>query len=211
MKKKQVINKRFGRLLIIAEAPKRGKKRYVLCQCDCGSRKEICLSNITSGKVASCKCLHKEIIGAINKTHGMTHSREFHTWVGMKARCLNPENPSYKNYGGRGITICDKWLDSFENFLSDMGPCPQNYSLDRIDVNGNYNPENCRWADNITQSNNKRTNIFVTVNGEELTLTQACQKLNLSYKAVHQRMRRGQSIYQALNTATETATQGAAA
>ena len=96
------------------------------------------------------------IDGRFVRSHGMARTPEYAAWRGMKSRCLNPNRPNYADYGGRGIAVCDRWLESFENFLADMGPRPAGMSLDRIDVNGNYEPGNCRWLDATTQQYNKR-------------------------------------------------------
>ena len=124
--------------------------QYWLFRCDCGTEKVIRYWSVRSGLVKACGCLLKK--------HGMTNTKTYNSWIAMKKRCLDKNHISYKNYGGRGIIICSEWL-KFENFYSDMGKRPKNKSLDRVDNNGNYCKDNCRWATKKQQMNNMRTNI----------------------------------------------------
>ena len=157
--------KKFGRLRVVAEAPN-GKKNHArwLCVCDCGKETTVYARGLRKGTTKSCNCLQRELSSIQSKARSTTHghashsnrSREYNTWSTMKTRCLNKNYPKYNNHGGRGITICDRWRHSFENFLADMGPRPKNTSIDRIDVNGNYEPGNCRWATPLQQRHNQR-------------------------------------------------------
>ena len=155
------------RLKIIREVePKmvgRKKVRMVECLCECGNKIITRLVSYNNQHTKSCGCLHKIIAKqkCIERTkHGNSrrgnHSGSYITWRGMVERTSNPNHKSYKFYGGRGIIVCDRWLSSFENFLQDMGNRPEGFTLDRIDPDGNYEPLNCRWADEETQRNNKR-------------------------------------------------------
>lgn len=132
----------------------KGKHKYVQCLCICGSIKDVNLSNLRSGKSRGCsKCQPRDK----SKTHGMSGTPEYRAWSKMKIRCYSESYNEYHYYGGRGITVCDRWLESFKNFIEDMGTRPSiNHSLDRINVDGNYNKENCRWADKSVQAFNKR-------------------------------------------------------
>lgn len=155
---------RFGRLVVLRydHTNKNGAAVWE-CQCDCGKTKSVMAANLKSGITKSCGCLHSEMVSQQRKTHGESHSRLHMVWQGMNQRCTNPNRKHYKHYGGRGIKVCEEWRNSFEAFrewaLSNgyrpdaaRGEC----TLDRIDVNGNYCPENCRWITNAEQQRNKR-------------------------------------------------------
>lgn len=148
----------IGRLFVVCRdsaKAKHGEIRWV-CLCTCGNIHVAEGRHLNNRDIQSCGCLRSVMTGHRVRIHGKSRSREYISWCSMKARCYRKENNRYYAYGGRGITVCDRWLHSFENFYRDMGLRPKNTTLDRINVNGNYEPENCRWADSATQQANKR-------------------------------------------------------
>lgn len=147
---------RFSRLVAAIQLDEQGEARW-LCVCDCGLTRIVLQRYLLSGNTTSCGCYQRESTSKRSKRHGATGTAEYSTWQGMKARCLNPNSIGYAFYGGRGITVCDRWLKSFPAFLNDMGMRPSaEHSIDRIDPNGNYEPGNCRWAPPDIQQVNKR-------------------------------------------------------
>ena len=183
--------KKFGRLTVVDfdhKGGKNGRTYYYKCLCECGN---VCIKGswyLLDDKMAphkSCGCWHKELNLTSSTKHGYGtrgKSSTYKIWCEIKGRCYNDKSTSFKHYGGRGIKMCDRWLHSFENFLADMGERPsKEYSIDRIDVNGDYTPENCRWATRKQQCNNRRSNINITYKGKTQTLKLWCEELGLNY------------------------------
>lgn len=200
----------FGRLTVVSEVPRTNpRKRRFLCLCACGTEVERELNKLRTGHTKSCGCLHREVRLANVKSaprkghskHGMNKSPEHRAWVHMRQRCGNPNKREYKHYGGRGITVCERWLNSFETFLADVGmkPSPA-HSLDRIDVNGHYEPGNVRWATQQQQAENTRAARLVTLDGKTQTISAWEREMGLSRGMVRGREARGWSIANAIKT-----------
>jgi hypothetical protein len=155
---------RFGRLIAIRRVNRKKTNRPSWwCICDCRKRVIVDRSGLVTGRTTSCGCYRRELQRKLKTIHGHTPrniapSPEYHSWVSMKQRCFNADGKNYNNYGGRGITVCERWTSSFENFLKDMGSKPSSdHSLDRMNVNGNYEPSNCKWATKKEQKDNQRS------------------------------------------------------
>jgi hypothetical protein len=191
--------KKFGRLTVIKyEYTTKHKKAVWSCSCLCGNIANIIGSSLMNGRTKSCGCLANEMTSKRLKVHGMTESGEFETWCNMKARCYNPNIKQYKDWGGRGITVCQEWLDSFEQFYVDMGPRPSSeYSIDRIDNDGNYCKENCRWATRREQGNNTRSNLLIPYGGKTQNLTDWSIELKIKYSTLAGRIGKGWTIEEA--------------
>lgn len=180
--------RRFTRLLVLGFLGKdSGRISLWLCQCDCGKQITATSGNLNSGSTKSCKCLRRESPHRIR--HGMSRSPEYHAWQSMIERCYTRTNQHFPNYGKRGITVCDRWRNSFTHFYADMGkrPSPQ-HSLDRRDNNGHYEPKNCRWATINEQNNNKRDNRHITWRGKTQTLKMWSSDLRIQYPVLSCRL-----------------------
>lgn len=182
--------RRFGRLVAIRPVGRRVGRSNMNweCACDCGNVSSVSSSDLKSLHIQSCGCLRIERTREASITHGMRHTVEYHIWCCMKARCHNKHDSGYHNYGGRGITVCGRWKDSFVNFYNDMGPKPKGMSLDRINNDGNYEPGNCRWATIREQANNTRVNRFVTVGEVTKTVAEWARLLGINYHTLYSRL-----------------------
>lgn len=181
----------FGKLTVTGFAYTQKKQPRWRCKCECGNFKTVLASNLKTGNTKSCGCISEKSLRDRSVTHDMTYSDEYRIWRHIKSRCLNPNTGSYKNYGGRGISICSMWIDSFENFFEYMGKRPSSkHSIDRFpDKNGNYEPNNCRWATPKEQARNTRTNHNITYKGETHCLIRWAEILGMPYKALHLRIK----------------------
>jgi hypothetical protein len=177
----------FGNLTVLSRVAATGQARW-LCACRCGKQTIQPGYELRIGAVISCGCVRKTLIGKLTSTHGMTGTREYRAWVNMRNRCFRPSNNAYDRYGALGITVCDEWRHSFESFFADLGYCPDNHSLDRIDPAGNYCGENCRWANIEVQSNNKTRVKSATINGETKPIVVWCRELNINHRTVRARI-----------------------
>lgn len=191
------IGRRFGRLTVIAFAESNPSGYVWRCQCDCGRVTDVYARNLRGGRTLSCGCLKRETDGKHRITHGGSHHRAYHIWLGMLQRCQRRDDKAWDNYGGRGISVCDRW-QSFELFFADMGEPPAGMSLDRIDNDGNYEPSNCRWATDVEQARNKRTNHRIEFAGTCLTLVEWSEKTGIKQLTILSRLRRGWSVKDAL-------------
>lgn len=198
---------RFGRLVVTGELKPDPRGAKWVCLCDCGRTTAVPGSQMISGRTVSCGCRRKETLALgpmKSRIHGHCTggrpSPEYSAWDQMIRRCTNPNHPSFLNYGGRGISVCKLWRHSFEAFFSDMGPRPSNqYSIDRIDNSGNYEPANCRWATLREQNNNHRRNHNLTWRGETLSMTQWAERLGCSFDRLRSRIRSGMPACDVLN------------
>lgn len=200
----EITGKKFERLTVIkrVENSKSGQTRW-LCRCDCGNETIVWGGHLRSGHTKSCGCLNKETCAKIphKAKHGLHGIRLYKIWNGMKNRTSPNQKASFKHYSGRGITICEEWKEflPFYNWAINNG-YKDNLTIDRIDVNGNYEPNNCRWITLKEQQNNKRNNVFVEHNGERHTLAEWEEKLNMNKGLLKNRLRRGWNVEKAFNS-----------
>ena len=181
---------RFGRAEVIRRV---GSNSYGMstweCLCECGTTFVTTGTSLTKGKTRSCGCLHKELLIIRNTTHDCSGTPEFIVWVNMRRRCEDPSLPAWQRYGGKGITVCDRWQNNFAAFLADMGERPSpGHTIDRIDGAKGYSPENCRWADTIVQNQNRSITRLHSFEGREDTLTRWAKALDLSLHKLRYRI-----------------------
>lgn len=189
-----MINKKFGFLTVIGKSTNNGNGIYkIKCLCDCGKDHLATTAKVKSGRTTSCGCKRT--------THGLWGAPEYNVWAAIIQRCKNPKNCNYKNYGGRGISVCESWL-KVENFINDMGKRPsKKHSIDRLDNDGNYTPDNCEWRTTKQQRSNTSRNVFYTHNGERLTSRQWSERIVGSKNVFDQRVNKlGWSIEKAITT-----------
>lgn len=200
-----LMHQRFTRLFVRGRLLERSPQGSVmwLCVCDCGNLVKVRSASLRNGNTRSCGCLAREISianGKANVKHGMTKSPEYKSWCSMKERCYREADPHYHDYGARGIVVCDRWINSFENFYADMGPRPEGTTLDRKDNDGPYSPENCRWATHIEQANNKRNNNRFEYQGVSRSLSEIATLTGIPQPTLWSRLNRmGLSIEEAVN------------
>jgi hypothetical protein len=190
----------FGRLTLRGVFKGTNRKKYGEFKCSCGNVVHRLAGNVFYGHTNSCGCLKKEKTIEKNTTHGKTKTREYKIWVFMLQRCYNPATNSYKYYGAKGVTVCDRWKRGFVFFLEDMGEAPNGTSLERVDRTVNYCKENCVWADDITQANNKSNNVVVEFKGKSMTLKQWSREVKIDYHALYYRWQRGWGVERMLTT-----------
>lgn len=201
----------YGRLTVLSESsretPSKGRRRirkFCVCRCECGKEKEIDRDHLRTGHTKSCGCLHTESVKKTMTTHGATvsrrkgeYNRAYGIWGGITDRCTNVNNHAYKDYGGRGITVCDRWR-SFENFFADMGNPPAGMTIDRADNDKGYCKENCRWASRKEQGRNRRSTVLLTHNGRTMCMKAWAEEMGMCGSAIRHRLNIGWSVEKAL-------------
>lgn len=193
---KDLAGKVFGRLTAVKPSGKYiDNKQVWKCYCECGNIVEVVGTSLTQGTTQSCGCLAIERVSETNTKHGMSQERIYNIWNGMMGRCYNQKAKFYNDYGGRGIYVCDEWYD-VNNFVewALVNGYNKKLTIDRIDVNGNYEPDNCRWITNKEQQNNKRNNVFIEYQGETKTLQQWSEILEINHTVIRNRLKRGWSL-----------------
>ena len=193
----ELTGQRFGRLLVVSRSEDKIFENGVHrsrwnCLCDCGNTAIVIGANLTNGHTQSCGCLHRETTSKTHKKHGLKRTRLYGIWSNMKDRCYRQTNQFYADYGGRGITVCEEWLDNFLAFRewALANGYQDNLTLDRIDNNGPYSPDNCRWANKTQQANNKRSNRLLTYKGKTQTLAQWAKEYGITQSCLGLRINR---------------------
>lgn len=204
--KRRIIGRRFGKLVIIEfdHKDKHNLQMY-LCRCDCGETKVVRLMSLKCGDTTSCGCKQKDV-ARLTMTGNSYRAKEYKrhrptviSYNSMMARCYKSNQLCFKNHGGRGITVCDRWKDSFANFLEDMGERPEGLELDREDNDGNYEPGNCRWSTRLVNNRNRSCSTHLTLNGITHTISEWSDITNLPYQTIYSRIRYGWSVSDILN------------
>ena len=190
-KAKDLIGRTFGRLQAIEVDGKINGKTAIRCICDCGSETRATVAHLVQGRRVSCGCYNPG-----RTTHGKRRSRVYGIWCDMIKRCYNKNCISYRYYGERGVTVCDRWRESFQNFFSDMGDPPDGLSIDRINPRLGYSPENCRWATYQQQAENRTCQKFYSYNGNEYTLPNLCRLIGVNYRTMRNRLFRSKMPFE---------------
>ena len=190
-----LIGQKFNRLLVIKRTVNKYNHKALLCKCDCGNYTIVTIQNLKSNNTKSCGCLKKEVKSTLK--HGMKGTRLYNIWQGMKQRCSNKNTIKYKNYGGRGIKVCDEWKNDFLSFYNwaiqngyDETKNRKEQTLDRIDVNGNYEPNNCRWVTHSINCRNRNNNVYLTKNGISKTIVEWSEELGISQRVLSNRAKK---------------------
>lgn len=203
-KLKDLTGQRFGRLVVKERAGMQGKNATWICQCDCGNACTVQSFNLRNGHTTSCGCYRKEFTSKNIKTHGMSRTRLYKEWLRIKERCSLETKDGYERYGGRGITVCQEWLDSFEAFRdwALANGYRDDLTIERKDVDGDYCPENCCWATSEEQANNKSNNRLITYDGRTQTLAQWAREIGMRRDTLRHRLESGWSLDRALTEPT---------
>ena len=194
--------KRYGRLTVVkrVENSKNRSSRW-LCKCDCGEDRIHSAGTLNYGTVKSCGCFGKEVSRELNTTHNKSNTKLYRVWATMRGRCRSQSYSGFRHYGGRGISVCTEWEDNFQSFYdwAISAGYREGLSIDRIDTNGNYEPQNCRWVSKTTQANNKRTNVKIEYNGEVHTVAEWASIFGLNYITLWMRLKRGWDFEKAIS------------
>lgn len=201
---KDITGRTFGRLTALRfQKTSTGRSAWI-CRCSCGNDVHVLTENLKTGNTQSCGCRQRDIMHEIRTSHGDSvggkRAKEYMIWLTAKQRTCNPNNPRYPHYGARGITMCERWKNSYEAFLEDMGRCPDRHQLERINNDGNYEPSNCKWATKVQQMNNMRTNFRVTHDGRTQTVAQWAREFGMSDNVLRGRLHLGWSFTEAVST-----------
>ena len=202
--KQNVLGMKFGMLTVLREdepyvMPSGQSYPKVMCICDCGKEYSVRIAKLRSGETKSCGCWRSQRMSEANTTHGMRDTRVYQAWLSMRKRTTNQNLKSWKNYGGRGIDVCERWK-TFENFYADMGDPLPGQSIDRIDNDGNYEPSNCRWATPIQQARNRRSSVMIEYNGIIDCAPGWAERTGISLNAIRMRIRSNWPIENILTT-----------
>lgn len=186
----------FGRLKVAGVSGQNAS-----CSCSCGVLKVVRKRNLLSGATTSCGCAHREMVSRLRKTHGASETLTWKRWRSMISRCYMKNSKSFPDYGGRGIEVCQAWRESYAAFLADMGECPSvALTLDRKDSNGNYEPENCRWANRVQQNRNSSRNRMLSHDGKTMCISEWAEHLGINYRTIMTRLSKGWAVDLALGT-----------
>lgn len=196
MHKIEMVGKKYNMLTVLLDVGYSHGQQSYLCECDCGNKKVITGQRIRNEETKSCGCLSKNLTKVRNRKHGKTGTAIYRTWSNIKNRCRNTNHRNYKDYGGRGVDMCDAWFNSFEQFYKDVGDIPEGMSLDRINNDKGYFKENCRWATKAEQSKNRRNSIIMKHKDITMCLKDWARKLNKPYSSMKVLAKRGLSIEQ---------------
>lgn len=189
--RKDFTGQKIGMFTVIGLAHIRNNRSYWVLRCECGTEKIRLIKKVNSLKYTSCGCEFKTALSEMRKTHGMSGHPAFHVWDSMVDRCTLPTHQAWHNYGARGVTVCQRWVESFENFWEDMGNDYQyGLSLDRKNVNGNYEKDNCRWITMKEQSRNKRNNILIQTEWGLITVAEAAERIGIGPSTIHYRLKK---------------------
>lgn len=192
---------KFGKLTVLSyKEVDRNSQRVWSCKCDCGNYTSVSTGALRSGNTSSCGCYNVEKFREVVTKHGMSSLPEYKAWLTMKQRCINPKNKSYPDYGGRGISVSEEWANSFEKFINDLGRRPSDkHSVERVDLNGNYEAGNCEWATRDIQNRNKRNNVTYMLDGEVKIVTDIARENNIPLETLRSRLKSGLDIKEAIS------------